>query len=175
MLTSRSDPIARTYSSSRAHAVERYAAVRAFSEQLCAPLAINDYVVQTILDVSPAKWHLAHVSWFFETSLLVPNRSGYRPCHPDYGYLFNSYYEAVGSRYPRPERGLLSRPTVAEVYAYRAHVDEAMRALIPALDDATWARLAPLVALGLNHEQQHQELMLTDLKHVLGHNPLHPP
>ena len=160
---------------SRAHAVERYAAVRAFSEQLCAPLAIEDFVVQTIPDVSPAKWHLAHVSWFFETFLLIPEKPGYRPCHPDYGYLFNSYYEAVGSRHPRPERGLLSRPTVAEVYAYRAHVDAAMRALIPALDDRAWARLAPLVALGLNHEQQHQELMLTDLKHVLGHNPLHPP
>ena len=174
MSTSPADPTAGVCFSSRAHAVERYAAVRAFSERLCAPLAVEDYVVQTIPDVSPAKWHLAHVSWFFETFLLIPEQRGYRPCHPDYGYLFNSYYEAVGRRHPRPERGLLSRPTVDEIYAYRAHVDAAMAAMIPALDDAAWARLAPLVALGLNHEQQHQELMLTDLKHVLGHNPLHP-
>ncbi|MGV3724461.1 MAG: ergothioneine biosynthesis protein EgtB [Actinomycetota bacterium] len=148
-----------------------YREVRALSEALCRPLATEDYVVQSMPDVSPPKWHLAHTTWFWETFLLIPNAPAYRPFDPRYGYLFNSYYEAVGDRHPRAERGLLSRPTVAETYAYRAHVDEAMHRLLEtALDEPTRA----LIELGLNHEQQHQELLITDLKHILGANPLRP-
>ena len=161
-------------SPSRGKAVERYREVRGTSERLCAPLAIEDYVVQTMPDVSPPKWHLAHVSWFFETFILEAGRSDYRPFHPKYRYLFNSYYEAVGPRHPRPERGLLSRPTVEEVYRYRAHVDEAVADFIERTGDRAWERIEPLLTLGLHHEQQHQELLLTDLKHILATNPLRP-
>jgi ergothioneine biosynthesis protein EgtB len=149
---------------------DAYQQVRRLSEQLCQPLAIEDYVIQSMPDVSPPKWHLAHTTWFFETFLLVPNLPGYEVFHPQFGYLFNSYYEAVGQRHPRSQRGLLSRPTVEEVYRYRAYVDQAMRSLLaygnPALHD--------LIELGLHHEQQHQELLLTDIKHILALNPLHP-
>jgi ergothioneine biosynthesis protein EgtB len=152
---------------------ERYRTVRALSEEICRPLAIEDYVVQSMPDVSPAKWHLAHTTWFWETFLLLPSLPGYPPFAERYGYLFNSYYEAVGDRHPRHQRGLLSRPTVAETYAYRAHVDDWMPQLLERLDDQA-AEQRELVLLGLNHEQQHQELLLTDLKHVLGGNPLRP-
>jgi len=150
-----------------------YRAVRALSEALCRPLAIEDYVVQSMPDASPTKWHLAHTTWFWETFLLVPNLPEYRPFHQRYGYLFNSYYETVGARHPRSERGLLSRPTVAETFAFRAHVDEAMSRLLELgiEDEPTRA----LIELGLSHEQQHQELLVTDLKHMLGSNPLRPP
>ncbi|MBI1354929.1 MAG: ergothioneine biosynthesis protein EgtB [Acidobacteria bacterium] len=141
---------------------------------LCEPLATEDYVVQTMPDVSPPKWHLAHTSWFFETFLLKPNLPGYRELDPLYNYLFNSYYEAVGERHPRPQRGLLSRPTVAEVFAYRRHVDEAMGELFARADEALQWELAALIELGLHHEQQHQELLVTDFKHILAMNPLHP-
>ncbi len=155
-------------------AVERYRRVRQTSEQICRPLAIEDYVVQTMDDVSPPKWNLAHTTWFFETFLLKAFRPEYREYHPRFNYLFNSYYEAVGERHPRPRRGLLSRPTVEDVYGYRAHVDAAMGELLERADEETWARIEPLVALGLHHEQQHQELMITDLKHILAANPLRP-
>jgi ergothioneine biosynthesis protein EgtB len=151
--------------------VARYRAVRALSEALCAPLATEDYVLQTMADISPPKWNLAHTSWFFETFLLKPSLPGYREFHPLYNYLFNSYYEAVGERHPRPERGMLSRPTVAEVLAYRAHVDEGMARLI---ETGETDALLPLIELGLNHEQQHQELLVTDFKHILARNPLEP-
>ena len=119
-------------------------------------------------DVSPTKWHRAHVTWFFETFLLKPHLDGYREHHPAFGYLFNSYYETVGQRHPRPERGNLSRPSCEEVTAYRAHVDEAMAELLARpLDGPT----TELVTLGLHHEQQHQELLLMDIKHVLSTNP----
>jgi ergothioneine biosynthesis protein EgtB len=151
-----------------------YQRVRKFTEALAAPLAIEDYVIQTMPDVSPTKWHLAHVTWFFETFVLSPNAPNYRPLNPLYAYLFNSYYESVGPRHPRPSRGLLSRPTVVDVYAYRAHVDEQMEELLNYADEALFARLAPIIVLGLHHEQQHQELLLTDIKHVLSFNALRP-
>jgi ergothioneine biosynthesis protein EgtB len=144
--------------------------VRRLSEQVCHPLAIEDYVVQTMPDVSPPKWHLAHTTWFFETFLLIPYLPGYEVFHPTYSYLFNSYYEAVGQRHPRPQRGLLSRPTVDEIYRYRAYVDEAMRSLLTSTD----LPCKDLILLGLHHEQQHQELLLTDIKHILALNPLRP-
>lgn len=150
---------------------EQYQQVRQCSERLCQPLAIEDYVIQSMPDVSPPKWHLAHTTWFFETFLLVPHLPGYEVFHSQYGYLFNSYYEAVGQRYPRPQRGLLSRPTVEEIYRYRAYVDDGMRSLLTANLHPT---LAPLVELGLHHEQQHQELLVTDIKHILSLNPLRP-
>ena len=152
----------------------RYRHVRAQSEAIARPLAIEDYVVQSMPDVSPTKWHLAHTTWFFETFVLARFASTYQPIDPRYGYLFNSYYEAVGARHPRLERGLLSRPTVAEIYDYRAHVDRAMASLLERASPSVLEEVASLVELGIQHEEQHQELMLTDLKHVLGRNPLRP-
>jgi len=151
-----------------------YQRVRAFTLQLCETLETEDFVVQTMPDVSPAKWHLAHTSWFFEAFLLDLHAAGYRSPHPQYSYLFNSYYVQIGERFYRPYRGLLSRPTVKEVYAYRAHVDAAVLDLLAAADAETLRAIAPVVVLGLNHEQQHQELLLTDIKHVLSVNPLRP-
>ncbi|TVP67681.1 MAG: ergothioneine biosynthesis protein EgtB [Leptolyngbya sp. LCM1.Bin17] len=150
----------------------QYQAVRGLSETLCQPLAIEDYGIQAMADVSPPKWHLAHTTWFFETFLLLPYLPAYQAFHPTYNYLFNSYYEAVGERHPRPQRGLLSRPTVAQVYQYRAHVDQAMGALLRQQGDQS--PVAALTTLGLHHEQQHQELLLTDLKYNLAQNPLRP-
>ncbi|MGF1575474.1 MAG: ergothioneine biosynthesis protein EgtB [Cyanophyceae cyanobacterium] len=151
---------------------ERYQQVRQLSQDLCQPLKIEDYGIQSMADVSPPKWHLAHTTWFFETFLLQPNLRNYHLFHPRYGYLFNSYYETVGARHPRPERGLLSRPTVAEVYDYRAYIDQAMRVLLKEhLGDPA---IQGLVELGLHHEHQHQELLLTDIKHILATNPLRP-
>ena len=149
----------------------RYRTVRSQTEHLAAPLSAEDQTVQSMPDVSPTKWHRAHTSWFFETFLLEPSLSGYRVHDPAYSYLFNSYYETVGARYPRPMRGLVSRPGAAEIGIYRAHVDEAMdRLLAGELDETrSW-----LVELGLHHEQQHQELLLMDIKHVLSCNPLLP-
>jgi ergothioneine biosynthesis protein EgtB len=152
----------------------RYSGVRALTERLAAPLSAEDQQVQSMDDASPTKWHLAHVTWFFETFLLKPHAPGYREFHPRYGYLFNSYYEAVGPRHARPRRGLLTRPQLADVLAYRAHVDGAMTALLSAAPGARLAELAPLIELGLNHEQQHQELILMDIKHVLSCSPLDP-
>ncbi len=158
----------------RAAVRDSYRRVRAVSEEICRPLETEDYVIQTMDDVSPPKWHLAHTSWFFETFLLKPRLRGYQDFHPRFNYLFNSYYEAVGERHPRPRRGLLSRPTVEQVYRYRAHVDCLMTELIETAEDDTWRQLEPLLTLGLHHEQQHQELLLTDLKHILAANLLRP-
>jgi ergothioneine biosynthesis protein EgtB len=158
---------------------ERYAAVRRWTESLCVPLETEDYVVRTMPDVSPTKWHLAHTSWFFETFVLRPFEPAYVPLDARYAYLFNSYYVQAGERHCRAQRGFVTRPTVAQVYAYRAHVDAAMTALLartadsPA-DDARERELRELVTLGLHHEQQHQELIVTDLKHVFWMNPLRP-
>jgi ergothioneine biosynthesis protein EgtB len=152
--------------------LHRYQQVRQVSDRICQPLAIEDYVIQSMADVSPPKWHLAHTTWFFETFLLVPHLPGYKVFHPQFGYLFNSYYEAVGARHPRSTRGLLSRPTVAQVYEYREHVDTAMKTLIETVSEHS--ELLSSIVLGLHHEQQHQELLLTDIKHILGTNPLHP-
>ncbi|HVP11236.1 MAG TPA: ergothioneine biosynthesis protein EgtB [Phycisphaerae bacterium] len=151
-----------------------YRAVRGATEALCRPLEIEDYVVQSMPDVSPVKWHLAHTSWFFETFLLVPQNPRYKVFHPQYSYLFNSYYEAVGDRCARPSRGLLSRPTVREVYDYRRYVDEAMHQFLEKTPSSILRSLKPVIELGFHHEQQHQELMLTDIKHVFSLNPLHP-
>jgi ergothioneine biosynthesis protein EgtB len=144
-----------------------YYAVRAHSEALAAPLSAEDCQIQSMPDASPVKWHLAHASWFFET-VILGRWPGYKPFDPSFTYLFNSYYEAVGPRHPRPKRGLLARPTLEQVMAYRAHVDAAMAA--PLAD----AALADLITLGLHHEQQHQELIQTDIKHAFFSNPLLP-
>lgn len=151
---------------------DAFRATRQATTDLCRSLQPEDMVVQTMPDVSPTKWHLAHTTWFFENFLLAPHLPGYRVFHERYGYLFNSYYYTVGSMYPRPQRGLLSRPAVREIMDYRAHVDAAMEALLTTRADD--AELAALVTLGINHEQQHQELLLTDIKHVLSLNPLQP-
>jgi ergothioneine biosynthesis protein EgtB len=148
-----------------------YRCVRAQTAALCAPLAVEDYVIQSMPDVSPPKWHLAHTTWFFETFVLRPYLAHYAPFDPRYDYLFNSYYQSLGTPYPRDRRGLLSRPTVAQVYAYRAHVDQAMTVLLAGNASAD---VGARVTLGLHHEQQHQELLLADIKHILGHNPLAP-
>jgi ergothioneine biosynthesis protein EgtB len=154
---------------SLAHTFDR---VRATTQQLCEPLEVEDWVVQSMPDASPAKWHLAHTSWFFEQFILKAQVRDYQSTHPQYDYLFNSYYQGVGPMHERPQRGLLTRPTVAEVMAYRAHVDAHMRELLATRSDD--AQIAALTTLGINHEQQHQELLLTDLKHLFSCNPLRP-
>ncbi len=154
--------------------IRRYNSVRAWSERLCKPLVTEDYVIQSMPDCSPAKWHLAHTSWFFETFILKPNLHGYKSPHPQYEYLFNSYYNSLGARHCRPKRGLISRPTVEDTYVYRAHVDKTLRELIGEMNYRERETVAPLMELGINHEQQHQELIVTDLKHMLSENPLQP-
>lgn len=153
-------------------AIDRYSRIRATSLAICEPLAVEDYVVQSMPDASPVKWHLAHTSWFFEQFLLKPHLRDYRTFQPSFDYLFNSYYQALGPMHQRPQRGLLTRPTVAEVLRFREHVDEHMRTLLSRGADEV--PLDTLLDLGLNHEQQHQELMLTDLKHLFSLNPLLP-
>jgi len=150
----------------------RYRYVREFSEKLCKTLEPEDCVVQTMPEVSPTKWHLAHTSWFFETFILKEALPDYAPIHPEYAYLFNSYYNAAGKMHCRPKRGLISRPTLGETLEYRHRVDDFMGKIFkkPAIVE----KLAPIVVLGLHHEQQHQELMLTDIKHVFSENPLRP-
>jgi ergothioneine biosynthesis protein EgtB len=152
----------------------RIGAVRRLSESLAAPLSAEDQQVQTMDDVSPTKWHLAHVSWFFETFVLGPHAPGYEVFHPRYGYIFNSYYEGIGPRHARPRRGALTRPPLADVMHYRRHVDDALDRFVAEAAADVLRPLVPLIVLGLNHEQQHQELLLTDIKHVLASQPLHP-
>lgn len=156
------------------HLRQRFAQLRTRTEELARPLTVEDQVVQSMPDASPTKWHLAHTSWFFETFVLVPRVPGYRIFDVRFAPLFNSYYHAAGERHPRPERGLLSRPTVDEISAYRAHVDLALGELLAGEHGALGERFEFLVELGLNHEEQHQELLLTDAKHLLGSNPLLP-
>ncbi|HXK59305.1 MAG TPA: ergothioneine biosynthesis protein EgtB [Acidobacteriota bacterium] len=158
----------------RAQLAEYFQRVRHSSEALCAPLATEDYVVQPITDVSPPKWHLAHTTWFFETMFLQHRKAGYKVYHPQYAFLFNSYYQSLGDRWNRPQRGVLSRPTVAEVYEYRAAIDKSMTAFIDEIPEADWEDLSRLIVLAINHEQQHQELLVADIKYILGVNPLHP-
>ena len=153
---------------------ERFRQVRALTEGLAEGLAAEDQVVQPMADASPTKWHLAHTAWFFENFLLAPQLDGYRLFHPRFGYLFNSYYETVGARHPRPRRGMLTRPTVREVSDYRSHVDAAMQDLMSTAEAATWDRIEAVIELGLNHEEQHQELILTDLLYLFSCNPLKP-
>jgi ergothioneine biosynthesis protein EgtB len=150
-----------------------YRAVREASERLCRPLSPEDATVQSMPNASPAKWHLAHTSWFFETFVLERAIADYRHFNPAYRVMFNSYYQAVGEQYSRPQRGLLTRPSLDEVYAYRRHVDEQVRKLLSGTRALT-AEQARVIELGLHHEQQHQELLLTDIKHLFWFNPLHP-
>jgi ergothioneine biosynthesis protein EgtB len=156
--------------SSGSDAFERYLRVRRETERLVGDLSAEDQGVQSMPDASPAKWHRAHTTWFFEEFLLTQLLAGYSVYDPDFRYLFNSYYEAVGPRHPRPARGLLTRPSAAQVGAYRAHVDLHMERL---LRDQSAAAIAAL-ELGLQHEQQHQELLITDVLHAFAQNPLYP-
>ena len=151
--------------------LDRYITVRNRSKQICAPLQTEDYVVQPVADVSPPKWHLGHTTWFFETFILKPNVIGYQDFNAEYNFVFNSYYESVGVRVIRTNRGNLSRPTVQDIYAYRDYVDAAMENLLRC---EVSAELYELLTLGFYHEEQHQELLWTDIKYILGHNPLFP-
>ena len=150
--------------------IGEYRKIRADSHNLCAPLAVEDYVIQAMADTSPPKWHLAHTTWFFETFILSVYGKDYRPFHPAFAHLFNSYYETVGTFFPRPKRGLLARPTVDDVYRYRAHVDEAMADLLATVPESVREEVEYRTVI----EQQHQELMLTDIKYNFSINPLHP-
>ena len=153
---------------------ERYTAVRQQTTALAAPLSAEDCCVQSMPDASPVKWHLGHTTWFFETFILESYAASFLPYDEAFRILFNSYYTSVGARHPRPQRGLLTRPALSEVLAYRAHVDAAMLQLLNEIDERGAPELAALVVLGLHHEQQHQELILTDIKHALAQNPLQP-
>ncbi|RYF81576.1 MAG: ergothioneine biosynthesis protein EgtB [Comamonadaceae bacterium] len=152
----------------------RYRAVRAHSLALAAPLSDEDQCIQSMPDASPTKWHLAHTTWFFEALLLAREAAGYTVFNRHWHYLFNSYYEALGPRHPRPQRGLLTRPALAEVRAWRAHVDAGMQELLESADAQVLAAVTPLLTLGIHHEQQHQELLLTDILHALSCNPMLP-
>jgi len=151
---------------------QQYQAIRQKSEEICLPLETEDYVIQPMPDVSPPKWHLGHTTWFFETFILKPFKVGYEEFNPEYNFVFNSYYETVGKRVLRTDRGNLSRPSVTDIYAYRRYVDWAMDKLLQETEGRS--KILQLVILGLNHEQQHQELLVTDIKYILGHNPLFP-
>lgn len=153
---------------------ERFRSVRAATEALCIPLVTEDYVVSSMPDVSPTKWHLAHTSWFFETFVLTPHHAAYRPLNPAYAFLFNSYYVQAGERHCRAQRGLVTRPTVEQVFAYRAWIDDAMERLMTDIAGDSTHPAWSLIEIGLHHEQQHQELLLTDIKHVFFTNPLRP-
>src|SRR3954471_17126873 len=154
----------------RATIGERFAQARGHTLQLAATLGPEDQCVQSMPDASPTKWHLAHTSWFFEAVVLAPHASTYTPFDPAFARLFNSYYESLGPRHPRPQRGLLTRPALHEVHAYRAHVDAAMQAFAAEAEQAAWDAAAPLIELGLQHEQQHQELVATDILHAFSCN-----
>src|SRR3954452_1982449 len=140
--------------------LDRYDAVRATTETLAAPLSPEDQTVQSMADVSPTKWHRAHVTWFFETFVLADNEPDFSPFQDTYWFLFNSYYEAVGPRYARAQRGVISRPGIHDVGVYRQNVDARMRDLVGGLDEGTLAKLSDTLELGFHHEQQHQELLL---------------
>ncbi len=153
---------------------EDYRRIRSFSEQICRPLAVDDYQIQSITETSPPKWHLAHVTWFFEHFVLQHFRPDTPPFDADFHYLFNSYYYTVGAMHPRPRRGLLSRPTLEQVLAYRQRIDEQVAGLIATAGKAEQEALAFRITLGLHHEQQHQELLLMDIKHNFSVNPIKP-
>ena len=154
--------------------LDRYSRVRAATESLAAPLSPEDQTVQSMPDVSPTKWHRAHVTWFFETFVLADSEPDFEPFQDTYWFLFNSYYEAVGPRYARAERGVITRPGAHDVGLYRGNVDDRMRDLLDRLDEGSLSKVADTVELGFHHEQQHQELLLMDIKHVLSLNPLRP-
>src|SRR3954468_5395152 len=154
--------------------LQQYQKVRCFTERICEPLEPEDYVVQSMPDVSPTKWHLAHTSWFFETFVVKVWMPRYRSEIPQYAYLFNSYYNAAGDMHRRDLRGLISRPTVAETYRFRESIDKCVSKLLSEASDDQLSEIEPVLILGLHHEQQHQELLLTDIKHVFAQNPLYP-
>ncbi len=151
--------------------ISRYRGIRSTTEEICRPLQTEDYVLQSICEVSPPKWHLAHTTWFFETFILAKFLSGFEPYDPSFNFLFNSYYNTIGDQFLQRSRGLISRPGVEEIYNYRDIVDEQMSLL---LEQTSNPELCFLVEVGLNHEQQHQELLLTDIKHSLSYNPTYP-
>jgi len=159
---------------SRQALLDRYDCVRSFTLKLCEPLAPEDMLLQAMADVSPTKWHLAHTTWFFERFVLMEHRAGYQACDPQYDFLFNSYYQTLGPMHARPRRGLLSRPSSEEVRDYRSEVDSRLCEFITSCDDGVFADIEPLVTLGCHHEQQHQELILSDIKYNLFCNPLLP-
>jgi ergothioneine biosynthesis protein EgtB len=167
-------PAAQTSSARSADLIERFRQVRDFSTRLCRTLEPEDYVVQSMPDVSPTKWHLAHTSWFFETFVVKVWMQRYRSEVPQYAYLFNSYYNAAGDMHRRDLRGLISRPTVAETYRFRESIDDCVIKLLEEADEALLSEIEPVLTLGLHHEQQHQELLVTDIKHVFSQNPLYP-
>src|SRR6187431_430182 len=152
----------------------RYRDVRDRTEALAAPLGAEDQVIQSMPDVSPTKWHRAHTTWFFETFLLEPHVPGYTVFDPRFAFLFNSYYVAAGPRHARPKRGLITRPDATEVAAYRAHVDAAVERLIAEASASALPEILRILEIGLNHEEQHQELMLTDILHAFAQNPTAP-
>ena len=154
--------------------VEAYLAVRDETERRAAPLSPEDQLIQSMPDASPAKWHRAHTTWFFEQFLLGEHCEGYQVFHPDYAFLFNSYYVSAGPRHARHQRGHLTRPSADEVTAYRRHVDAAVVKFFQTAGEDVLTGLVPLVEVGLNHEQQHQELMLTDILHAFAQNPIPP-
>jgi ergothioneine biosynthesis protein EgtB len=153
---------------------EQFRAVRRASALLCEPLATEDYVAQSMTDASPVKWHLAHTTWFFETLVLRPHKTDYRSINEAFEYLFNSYYNTIGPQYSRPHRGLVTRPTVSEVREYRAYVDRQMEELFEQAEEGDVELPTEIITIGMHHEQQHQELIVTDLKHLFSFNPLHP-
>ncbi len=158
----------------KARVLEHFKAIRAFSHFLTEPLEPEDFVIQSMENASPTKWHLAHTSWFYETFVLGKYKAGFESLHPQYAYFFNSYYLQTGVPFSRANRGMLSRPTVKEVFEYRAYVNEQMETFIQQCDEETWLQVAPVIEIGNHHEQQHQELILTDLKYLLAQNPLLP-
>ncbi|PQA86183.1 ergothioneine biosynthesis protein EgtB [Hyphococcus luteus] len=159
---------------SAATILESFTRVRAASEALARPLSPEDCMLQSMEAASPVKWNLAHTSWFFETFILQPHAAGYRSYHPEFGFLFNSYYNQIGEMHPRPIRGLVSRPSLEDVYSYRAHVNEALTAFLEKADEDALAAVTGLVTLGCAHEEQHQELLVTDLQHAMSYNALKP-
>ena len=167
-------PAARPSHAGDRRLIEQFRQVRDFSTRLCRNLEPEDYVVQSMPDVSPTKWHLAHTSWFFETFVVKVWMQRYRSEAPQYAYLFNSYYKAAGDMHRRDLRGLISRPTVAETYRFRESIDKCVIKLIEDADDALLSEIEPVLTLGIHHEQQHQELLVTDIKHVFSQNPLYP-
>jgi ergothioneine biosynthesis protein EgtB len=158
----------------RQRLLEAFRRVRGETERRAAPLSAEDQAIQSMPDASPTKWHRAHTTWFFETFLIQPNVPGYKVFDERFAFLFNSYYVAAGPRHARPKRGLITRPNAAEVAAYRAHVDAAVENLIPDASGDAWPEIARILEIGLNHEEQHQELMLTDILHAFAQNPTHP-
>jgi ergothioneine biosynthesis protein EgtB len=148
--------------------------VRQKTEDICSPLEIEDYMPQPTIEVSPPRWHLAHTTWFFESFVLQKLEPGFKPFHPAYGFMFNSYYQSLGERWEREKRGWLSRPTVKEIYGYRHEIDHRILQLIEKIRDEQLPVLSELLITGINHEQQHQELLVTDLKYILAHNPMRP-